>query len=302
MRGSGVGDMLSGTFRVWSKNFVSFFLVYLVLAAITGAAGVALALAIIGTFAPTSVIPGAPSVSVTGADIVRLLLLAAAALVASAIIGSVVAGGMTEFAVRRFRGESMTVKQALRRGFQRFLSILGANVFLTLILVALLIVPLGLIIASVFEIGSVPTGSGIALLCGGLVALVVGGVLAIYVSVALSLYAPAIMMEGVGAIDGLRRSWAITRGHRLSLFGAIFAIAILAGVITGAITTPASFARFWVVSLVASALASALVAPWSVILAAVAYDLIVRPFPAVPAQQPMPMVPVPPPTGPPPGP
>ncbi len=56
------------------------------------------------------------------------------------------------------------------------------------------------------------------------------------------------------------------------------------------------------VSLVASALASALVAPWSVILAAVAYDLIVRPFPAVPAQQPMPMVPVPPPTGPPPGP
>ena len=97
----------------------------------------------------------------------------------------------------------------------------------------------------------------------------------------MSLYAPAIMIEGAGAVDGLKRSWALTKGHRLSLFGALFVVGIISAVVTGAITFPAGLAGLWVVSLVASALASAIVAPWAVVLAAVAYDLILRPFPSM---------------------
>ncbi|HYU07068.1 MAG TPA: zinc ribbon domain-containing protein [Thermoplasmata archaeon] len=300
MRGSRAGDILSGTFEVWSKDLASYFVVYLVLAAVTGVIGGALSLALLNTFGVGGVIPGTPSGAVpSGTSLLSLLLYAAAAIVASAILSSIVAGGMTEFAVRRFRGESMSVNDALRRGIQRFLSILGANILLTLILLALVVVPLVLLLALVLAAasgGGTFSGAGIALVCGLLGALAMGGILAIYVFVAMSLYAPAIMIEGAGAVDGLKRSWALTKGHRLSLFGAIFVVGLLSAVVTTAITFPAGLADLWVVSLVASALASAIVAPWAVILAAVAYDLIVRPFPSMGTAPPA--VPVTPPAGP----
>src|SRR6266508_893253 len=284
MRGSRAGDILSGTFEVWSKDLASYFVVYLVLAAVTGVIGGALSLALLNTFGVGGVIPGTPSGAVpSGTSLLSLLLYAAAAIVASAIVSSIVAGGMTEFAVRRFRGESMSVNDALRRGIQRFLSILGANLLLALVLAAA-------------SGGGTFSGAGIALVCGLLGALAMGGILAIYVFVAMSLYAPAIMIEGAGAVDGLKRSWALTKGHRLSLFGAIFVVGLLSAVVTTAITFPAGLADLWVVSLVASALASAIVAPWAVILAAVAYDLIVRPFPSMGTAPPA--VPVTPPAGP----
>src|SRR6266545_5279726 len=299
MRGSRAGDILSGTFEVWSKDLASYFVVYLVLAAVTGVIGGALSLALLNTFGVGGVIPGTPGTIPSGTSLLSLLLYAAAAIVASAILSSIVAGGMTEFAVRRYRGESMSVNDALRRGIQRFLSILGANILLTLILLALVVVPLVLLLALVLAAasgGGTFSGAGIALVCGLLGALAMGGILAIYVFVAMSLYAPAIMIEGAGAVDGLKRSWALTKGHRLSLFGAIFVVGLLSAVVTTAITFPAGLADLWVVSLVASALASAIVAPWAVILAAVAYDLIVRPFPSMGTAPPA--VPVTPPAGP----
>src|SRR3989454_4056974 len=148
---------------------------------------------------------------------------------------------MTEYAVRRYRGESVPVERSLRRGFDRFLSILGANFLLTLLTFGLIILPLLLIASGAFLVGgSGDPGAAIALLCGGLVALAVGGIVALYLSIGLSLYAPAIMMESKTAGDGLRRSWQITKGHRWSLFGAIFIVGILALIITLAITLPAA--------------------------------------------------------------
>ncbi len=297
MRGSRAGDLLSGTFEVWSKDLASYFVVYLVLAAVTGVIGGALSLALIGSFGVGGVIPGTPGTIPSGTSLLSLLLYAAAAIVASAILSSIVAGGMTEFAVRRYRGESMTVKDALRRGIQRFLSILGANILLTLIILGLVLVPLVLVIGVVLvSAGGGVSGAGIALVCGLLGALVIGGIIAIYVYVAMSLYAPAIMMEGAGAVDGLMRSWSLTKGHRLSLFGALLVVGLLSTVVTGAIAFPAGLAGLWVVSLVATALASAIVAPWAVILAAVAYDLLARPFPSMGVAPPA--APIAPPAGP----
>ena len=75
----------------------------------------------------------------------------------------------------------------------------------------------------------------------------------------------------------------MTRGHRWSLFGAILVASLLAGAISAAISVPLTFATLagdpivtGFVSVVSSALASALVGSWIVILVAVAYDLIVR--------------------------
>src|SRR5205807_1906343 len=171
-----------------------------------------------------------------------LLLFAIISILAGAILSSIVGGGMTEYAVRRFRGESITLERALRRGLDRLLSILGASLLLTLLLFALVFVPFLLILLP-FTGGTVNPAAAIGAICGGFVLLAVGGLIALYVGIATSLYAPAIMMENATATSGLMRSWRLTKRHWWSLFGAILAAGILGGVITLVVTIPISLLR-----------------------------------------------------------
>jgi hypothetical protein len=313
--------MLSGLFDVWTKNFLPFFVIYLALGAATGALSVVLSFAIFGTVFLGGGFAGVPTTTLTGLNLGLILLYAISIFVVSAILTSVVTGAMTEYAVRRYRGEPMTVEQALRRGLQRFLSILGANVLLGLILFGLVTLPLILILFALVA-GVSGAGGALALLCGGLILFAVLGALAVFLYVSLILYAPAIMMENASAVGGLSRSWRMTRGHRWSLFGAILVASLLAGVISVAISVPLSLTSLVgdpvvsaFVSIVSSALISALVGSWTVILVAVAYALIARHptpfFGAAPPYAPGPAVAPPPgaaqtgpppPSGPPPGP
>jgi hypothetical protein len=183
---------------------------------------------------------------------------------------------MTEYSVRRLRGESITLEQALRRGLQKFLSILGAQVLIGLLVFAVVFVPLLLLLPLAFVGPAFDPASAIALICGALTLFAVGGVIALYLVVRLSLYAPAIMIEDTNAVSGLKRSWTLMKGHWWSLFGAILAVTILAIVINVAITTPAGVLRNPTVSIVTSAIATAITGAWLVITDAVAYDLIVR--------------------------
>jgi hypothetical protein len=271
-----LSSILGGMFDVWSKNFLNFFVVFFLLALITGAIGALLSFAAFRTWEPGGgFIPGSPPPGILNVDVATLLLYAIAVVVITAIISSIVTGGMTEYAVRRHRGESMTPKEALRRGLDKFLSILGANLLLTLIVLGLILVPLLLLLPLALVAGS-GSSAALAVICGLFVALVIGGVVAIFVYVSLSLYPPAIMMENERAIAGLSRSWAITKGYRWSLFGAIVITGILVTIITSAIVLPAGFIPHPAARIVASAIASGIVGAWLVILAAVAYDLIVR--------------------------
>jgi len=272
-----VGNILGSMFDVWSKNFLNFFVVFLVLSLVIGTIRALLSYAVFGTFEPGSgIVPGSPPAGAPNVDVVTSLLYAIAVVVIGAIISSIVVPGMTEYAVRRHRGESMTLQQALRRGLDKFLSILGANILLTLIIFGLVLTPLLLILpAAAAEASGNPSGA-LALICGLLIGLIVGGFVAIFVYIACSLYPPAIMMENESAIGGLSRSWAITKGYRLSLFGAILIAIILAAIISAAISFPASVVNQPAVSIVAAAIANGIVGAWLVIVAAVAYDLIVR--------------------------
>ncbi|HWM53030.1 MAG TPA: hypothetical protein VNP71_07695 [Thermoplasmata archaeon] len=314
-------DMLSGLFDVYTKNFLPFFVVYLALGAATGVLSLVLSFAIFGTVRLGGAIGGLPATSFPNVNFGLILLDAIATFVVSAILASIVTGAMTEYAVRRYRGEPMTVEQALRRGLARFPSILGANILLGLILFGLVTIPLLLIVVALLT-GLTSTGGAVALLCGGAILLVVLGLLAIFLYVSLVLYAPAIMMENTSAVGGLSRSWRMTRGHRWSLFGAILVAGLLAGVISLAISFPLTLASLTsdpivsaFVSIVSSAFISALVGSWTVILVAVAYELIVRrPLPFFGAAPPYVAGPgiapplgaaqtgPPPPSGPPPGP
>ncbi len=318
--------MLSGMFDVWTKNFLPFFVVYLILGAATGALSVVLSFALFGIITFGGGFAGLPGTTLPTVNLGLIALSVIATFIISAILTSIVTGAMTEFAVRRYRGEPMTVERALRRGLERFLSILGANILLGLIFVGLVTLPLLLIlVALVAGLGGATSGA-LALLCGGLILFVVLGILALYLYVSLILYAPAIMVENASAVRGLSRSWQMTRGHRWSLFGALFVTSLLVGIISLAISVPLSFtgslggpiaAGF--LSVISSALVSGFVGSWIVILVSVAYDLIVRhPTPYFGAAPPYVLAPPapppgaaqlgppppsgPPPSGPPPGP
>jgi hypothetical protein len=263
-------------FDVWTKGFKDFFLVFLVLGLVNGLLGTLLAFALFGVFVnPSSgIVPSLTGLPTT--NLVTLILFFILAAISGVIINSIVTGGMAYYSVRRFRGEAITLEAALRKGLEKFLSIFGANFLLSILVFAVILVPLLLLLPLAFAGGTIDPTSAIATICGALVLLVVGGVIALYLSVAMSLYAPAIMLEDTNAVGGLARSWRLTKGHWWSLFGAIVVAGFLGGIITSAIAIPASFFRNPIVSVVASAVAAGIVGAWSIIVSAVAYDLIVR--------------------------
>jgi len=264
-------------FDVWTKGFKDFFLVFLVLGLANGLLGLLISYALFGVFVyPASgIVPTLPT-GTTSASLINVVLFVILVAVGGVIINSIVIGGMAYYSVRRFRGEPITLEAALRKGLEKFLSILGANLLLSLLIFAVILVPLLLLLPLAFWGGTIDPASAISTLCGALALLVFGGLIALYLSVRLGLYQPAIVVEGTNAIGGLSRSWSLMKGHWWSLFGAILIAGILSGLITGAITFPAGFFRSPIVNAVASALATGIVGAWSIIISAVAYDLIVR--------------------------
>jgi hypothetical protein len=62
--------------------------------------------------------------------------------------------------------------------------------------------------------------------------------LALYVSIRLTLAAPAMLLEGVGITDGLRRSWRLVRGSWWRVFGIVLVTSLITGIGTGILGLP----------------------------------------------------------------
>ena len=263
-------------FDTWRRNFWDLFVVYLILGVVTAGIESALSYGIFGVIA-TGGFSGLPvTAGISRANLGLLALYLILGVVALVVVTTVVQGAMSEYSVRRFRGETMTVRQAINRGVAKFVSVLGALLLLVLIVVGIVVLPLLLLI-------SVATAAGAdATLAALLLYLLVAMVVVIYLALGLALFAPAIMMENTSAIGGLSRSWNLMRGHRASLFGAVLILAILDVVIQAVLTIPAGFSGVAAIQIAAGVIAGAIVNSWFVVLAAVVYDLLARPYPAPP--------------------
>src|SRR5437763_12446969 len=135
--------ILSSMFKVWSENFLTFFVVFLVLALVNNLIAALLAYALLGTFEiGAGVLPGVPSAVLPSVSLWNLILFALLAVIEGIIINSIVVGGMTEYAVRRHRGEKMSLDRALRRGLEKFHRILGAALLHGLLSFGLVLLPL----------------------------------------------------------------------------------------------------------------------------------------------------------------
>lgn len=261
------GPMISETFHVFGQNLFEFIVPYLVYAAVTIAITLGLTYWVFGV--PRVDVsfgtPGVPTTVDLNTFYGYLGLLVATGIL-NAIIGAILTGSLTYFAVQRHRGATVRLGDAFNEGMRRFLSILGASILLGLITVGLVSLPLGLVLFGGLTMN-------FALLGLGLLFLLVSIPVIIYVAIALSLYAPAVMMEGRTALGSLQRSWELTRGHRLSIFGAMLVIGILSGIVI-AVAGIAALSGILAAQYAAQVIVTGIVASWSVILGAVAYNLI----------------------------
>ncbi len=123
------------------------------------------------------------------------------------VLSVVQSGAVTYGTVRHLSGERATVAEMLRVGFRRWLPVVGVGL--------------------VFGIGVVL----------GLVLLVVPGVLLL---VAGSVAVPAAVVERPGVLGALRRSFALTRGRRWTLFAAGLAVMTVVWVLAAVVQVGAT--------------------------------------------------------------
>jgi hypothetical protein len=201
------------------------------------------------------------------AMLTQLLALIVVIAVVAFIVSTIIQGGVTHFTILRHRNAPATLGASFSHGITRILSLMGGAILYGLVILACFLAPIFLLILGFILLN-------LALLGLGFLALIVAVPVGIFLAIALSLYVPAVMMEPIGAVESLRRSWALTKGRRLSLFGAYLAIGLISLVVSFAISLPAGLLGDPIVNLVAQSIAQGLVGSWIAIAAAVAYDLI----------------------------
>ncbi len=200
-----------------------------------------------------------------GADIVTTL--------AGLIIIPFMAGAISQIVGASYLGDRMTAGPALRRTLRRFWPLLGGWFVSHLLSLA------GFVVAGALALVLLATGAG----TGAAVVAVLGSLfLGVPVMVAVSTLsvavAPVIVVEEVGPIAGVRRSWRLMRPR----FWGVLGISLLAGLITsvlgGVLSTVPSIAAFvvglehgWILLAAGAILASLVSSPIVAIAATLLY-------------------------------
>ncbi|MGQ0797692.1 MAG: hypothetical protein ACT4OI_07515 [Methanobacteriota archaeon] len=260
-------NIFSGTLRVFFRHPAEFVLPYLALSLATGLFAYALLFETLAGLL-SGLDPTAPPAAVFAALNTFLLGVAVLSLV-SLVLSSFLQGVVSHYAVLRHRGSSISFAFSVRRAARRFPVLLAGILLYTGILVGVL------------AIAFVPLFAGsatlnFALLGLGILAMIPAAIIALYLALALSLVVPSIMMEDVGVLASFRRSWQMTKGHKLSIFAALFVLGLISGAITIAVAFPVGAFADPIASFFVQLIVGGILGSWNVIAPAVTYDLVAR--------------------------
>jgi len=190
-----------------------------------------------GLLSPTSFEPSSDGADVgefTGSSVVGLLLSGAAGTLTTVLAAIVLSGLLTVVVGRAVFGATIGVGEAWRRVRGRLLPLLGITALEAVGAIALIGVAVGVTVA-------------VAQIVGGAAAFVVGVVLGllvlaslVYLYTVLSFAPTLIVLERIGVMAAIRRSFALIKNDFWRVFGIRFLAAVIAGVIAGAVTVPFS--------------------------------------------------------------
>lgn len=174
-----------------------------------------------------------------------------------------------KYAIQR-KGEILEINNAISYSFRNF-----PRIFATTLLAGLIIIlPILLIIIPIFL--GIINGS-MALVVIGLIIMLIVMIPLIYIGLKLSFFLQACIIEEIGPVESIKRSWAVTKGNLLRIFVISLLIGIL-GAIIGIPFTIAGSAGIISVQLIGSIVTYFIIWPISSIIFASLYIEITEPL------------------------
>jgi len=233
------GDILGETFRIYGRNFLKLLAIVAIVEVI---------LVVVGIFA------GIFSLQqpIAGGDIESLIISVVIFLVAVIVAYPLMAGALIHAVSEQYLRQKISIGQAYRFAWRRFGAILGAWILAFLAVAGIIAICISVVIFSWV----------------GWICVVVGSVAAIYLMVGWIFLCQAALLEGLGPIAALSRSWALVKGNWWRVFGIMLVVSLIA-VAIGAI--------LGLIPVVGETIGSILVAPIVITSATLLYyDLRVR--------------------------
>lgn len=234
-----LGDVLDGMFRItrrhWQAFAIALSVVVVPLALLSSIAlfeanaggSSSLFNAFQDSVAPTAAPPDAASVA-------RVLASTLLSGLGTLLLTPLIYGISVQVAARGYREGDVEPMPAVRAAASRYPSLLGVLFFATVAI-------LGLLTVLPIVFGALLSNSGLEGPAGifgvGLVILV-GFVAAVIVAIRLSLTIPAVMVEGAGTFDALRRSNELVRGGTPRMFGILLVVGIVVSIISFVVSLP----------------------------------------------------------------
>lgn len=212
----------------------------------------------------------------------------------SAIATAVLTGLLIVAVSRSVLGRVATPGEVWERTRRRVWALIGQSLLVSLIsgLAALLLVGAAvLLVIAILSASSDGSTTGIVLAVLAAIVVGLGAIIAaVFLGVRLSMSSAALILENVGVLDGIRRSWRLTKGSFWRVLGILVlaaliqgAVGALLGGVTGAltglitVTAPDQVALASALSTFLSALLSALILPFTAAVTALTYiDLRMR--------------------------
>ena len=246
LRPLSIGEIISGAFESLRANPRAMFLPSLIVLTATGV------LSAVMNYLGTSFLFSRLGVILDSSDVqVSRILPVFMGSFASQIVGALLTAlattiltGLLIVAVSRsVLGRIATPGEVWERTRGRILPLIGQTLLITLITVIAdtIILVIGIVLIAVIAtsiMGPDPgAGAIIATVLVALALTVLVLIAAVFLIVRLSLAPAALMLENTGVVEGIGRSWALTRGS----FWRVLGILALAGLITGLVTGTLSF-------------------------------------------------------------
>lgn len=201
----------------------------------------------------------------------------------TALATTILTGLLIVAVSRSVLGRIATPGEVWERTRGRILPLIGQTLLITLITVIadaiIVVIGIVLIVIIAASVTGPDPGAGaiVITLLAALALTVIVFIAAAFLVVRLSLAPAALMLENTGVVEGIGRSWALTRGS----FWRVLGILVLAGLITGLVTGTLSFGLGMVLGVISVGLLAAqpLVSAVTVLLTSV-LSALVLPFTA----------------------
>ncbi|HWH35688.1 MAG TPA: hypothetical protein VNT56_10280, partial [Acidimicrobiales bacterium] len=216
-----VGDILDGVFKLFKANAATIVAIVAIFSVPTQLVSAWLqrrtldGAGLLDAFGDPSVLDGEVSQPLGGTD----LWVTVVVTLVSLLVVPFVAGAVSQVVSASYLGRRLPAGPALAATLRRFWALLGGW----------LVCHLPALATGVLAIAVLLAGPGLGTLAiGAAFGLLVAGPALVAVSALSVAVAPAIVVEGLGPVSGVRRSWSLVRRR----FWAVLGISLLAGLIT----------------------------------------------------------------------